>query len=96
MNPRENRKTTEISSPNVSERTPDYVIEVVDERLRDLRVQKMATLKALEELKTGGRKVTNRDYFDLVKQFELELAKINETITALLIRTGKTNLFTEF
>lgn len=96
MNPQEYRKTNESPSLMPSERTPDFVIEVVDERLRDLRVQKMANIKALEELKTGGRKVTNRDYFDLVKQFELELAKINETITDLLIRTGKTNLFDQF
>ncbi|MFW9855467.1 MAG: hypothetical protein ACFFFG_10415 [Candidatus Thorarchaeota archaeon] len=96
MNTKEDHTVLDSASPLFPERTPNYVSEVVDEHLRDLRIQKMATIKALEELKTGGRKVTNRDYFDLVKQFELDLAKINERITDLLIRSGKTNLFDHF
>ncbi|UCG01577.1 MAG: zinc ribbon domain-containing protein [Candidatus Heimdallarchaeota archaeon] len=71
---------------------PDFVTGVLDDRLRDLRLRKLANEKALQELKEGRKKVSSRDYFDLIKQFELELAKINEAITELLVRTGKTNL----
>ncbi len=51
-----------------------------------------AARKALEELKEGRKKVASREYFDLLKQFEFELAKIREERTELLIKTGKTNL----
>jgi hypothetical protein len=74
------------------ENEPDFVSGVLDERLRDLRLRKLANEKALQELKEGRKKVASRDYFELVKQFELELAKINEAMTELLIRTGKTNI----
>ncbi|MFW9905846.1 MAG: hypothetical protein ACFFFH_16050 [Candidatus Thorarchaeota archaeon] len=77
--------------PNES-KEPDFVTGVLDDRLRDLRLRKLANEKALQELKEGRKKVSSRDYFDLIKQFELELAKINEAITELLVRTGKTNL----
>ncbi|MFX0172372.1 MAG: hypothetical protein ACFE9L_10655 [Candidatus Hodarchaeota archaeon] len=80
----------------IQEKDPDFVTGVLDERLRDLRIRKLATEKALQELKEGRRKVANRDYFELVKQFELELAKVNEEITELLIRTGKTNILSNF
>ena len=85
------RGTTEPTSDQ--ERKPDFVAGVLEDRLRDLRLRKLANEKALQELKEGRKKVASRDYFDLIKQFELELAKINEAITELLIRTGKTNLF---
>jgi hypothetical protein len=84
-----NNGGTEHSSEN---REPDFVMGVLDDRLRDLRLRKLANEKALQELKEGRKKVSSRDYFDLIKQFELELAKINEAITELLVRTGKTNL----
>lgn len=74
------------------EKEPDFVTGVLDDRLRDLRLRKLANEKTLQELKEGRRKVSSRDYFELLKQFELELAKINEAITELLVRTGKTNL----
>ncbi len=79
-------------STNDQEKEPDFVTGVLDDRLRDLRLRKLANEKTLQELKEGRRKVANRDYFDLIRQFELELAKINEAITELLVRTGKTNL----
>lgn len=82
---------TELQS--TQQRTPDFVTGVLDDRLRDLRLRKLANEKALQELKEGRKKVSSRDYFELIKQFELELAKINEAITELLVRTGKTNLF---
>lgn len=81
---------TEIHSSKKA--VPDFVTGVLDDRLRDLRIRKLANEKALQELKEGHRKVANRDYFELVKQFELEIAKINEEITEMLTRTGKTNI----
>ena len=84
-----NNGGTEHSNKN---KEPDFVMGVLDDRLRDLRLRKLANEKALQELKEGRKKVSSRDYFDLIKQFELELAKINEAITELLVRTGKTNL----
>jgi hypothetical protein len=80
----------------IQEKDPDFVAGVLDERLRDLRIRKLATEKALQELKEGRRKVASRDYFELVKQFELELAKVNEEMTELLVRTGKTNILSNF
>ncbi|MHA2293846.1 MAG: hypothetical protein ACXACK_16920 [Candidatus Hodarchaeales archaeon] len=77
----------------IHEKEPDFVTGVLDDRLRDLRLRKLANEKTLQELKEGRKKVASRDYFELIKQFELELAKINEGITELLVRTGKTNLF---
>lgn len=74
------------------EKRPDFVTGVLDDRLRDLRLRKLANEKTLQELKEGRKKVSSRDYFELIKQFELELAKINEAITELLVKTGKTNL----
>lgn len=74
------------------EKEPDFVSGVLDDRLRDLRLRKLANEKALQELKEGRKKVASRDYFDLIKNFELELAKLNEAIRELLIRTGKTNI----
>jgi len=91
---KESLKNSEIPpdpSP-VQNKEPDFVSGVLDDRLRDLRLRKQANEKALQELKEGRKKVASRDYFDLVKQFELELAKINDAITELLIRTGKTNI----
>ncbi|MFX0122183.1 MAG: hypothetical protein ACFFAE_00975 [Candidatus Hodarchaeota archaeon] len=85
-----NNGSTDHSSNQHKE--PDFVTGVLDDRLRDLRLRKLANEKALQELKEGRKKVSSRDYFDLIKQFELELAKINEAITELLVRTGKTNL----
>ena len=85
-----NNGGTENPSNQIKE--PDFVTGVLDDRLRDLRLRKLANEKALQELKEGRKKVSSRDYFDLIKQFELELAKINEAITELLVRTGKTNL----
>ena len=90
LNFHRNTNGTENSSNQVKE--PDFVTGVLDDRLRDLRLRKLANEKALQELKEGRKKVSSRDYFDLIKQFELELAKINEAITELLVRTGKTNL----
>ncbi len=81
------------SDPSPSqEKEPDFVSGVLDDRLRDLRLRKLANEKALQELKEGRKKVASRDYFELIKQFELELAKINEAIREMLIRTGKTNI----
>ena len=91
---KESLKNSEIPpdpSP-VQNKEPDFVSGVLDDRLRDLRLRKQANEKALQELKEGRKKVASRDYFDLVKQFELELAKINDATTELLIRTGKTNI----
>ena len=82
---------TSDSSPS-QEKEPDFVSGVLDDRLRDLRLRKLANEKALQELKEGRKKVASRDYFELIKQFELELAKINEAIREMLIRTGKTNI----
>jgi len=84
------RGTAETTSDQ--EREPDFVTGVLEDRLRDLRLRKLANEKALQELKEGRKKVSSRDYFELIKQFELELAKINDAITELLVRTGKTNL----
>jgi hypothetical protein len=84
-------KRTPEPSP-IQEKDPDFVIGVLEDRLRDLRIRKLANERALQELKEGRRKVTSRDYFDLVRQFELELAKIDEEMTELLVRTGKTNI----
>ena len=64
----------------------------LEEMLRDLRIHELAAKRALQELKEGRKKVAGREYFELLKQFELELAKIAEERTELLIRTGKTNL----
>ncbi|MHA2073581.1 MAG: hypothetical protein ACW97X_03105 [Candidatus Hodarchaeales archaeon] len=86
-----NTHRTPDPSPS-QEKEPDFVSGVLDDRLRDLRLRKMANEKALQELKEGRKKVASREYFELVKQFELELAKINEAIRELLIRTGKTNI----
>ncbi|MFX0085701.1 MAG: hypothetical protein ACFFAU_08505 [Candidatus Hodarchaeota archaeon] len=86
-----NANQTSDASPK-PDHEPDFVSGVLDERLRDLRLRKLANEKALQELKEGRKKVASRDYFELVKQFELELAKINEAMTELLIRTGKTNI----
>jgi len=71
---------------------PDFVNGFLEELLRDLRIRELAANKALEELKEQRKKVSSREYFDLLKQFELELAKIREERTELLIKTGKTNL----
>ncbi|WP_455139893.1 hypothetical protein, partial [Candidatus Hodarchaeum mangrovi] len=79
-------------TPNQHDKDPEFVIGVLQDRLRDLRIRKLANEKALQELKEGRKKVHSREYFDLVRQFELELAKLNEEITELLIRTGKTNI----
>jgi hypothetical protein len=87
---RETKKQAENAVAH--EKDPDFVSGVLDDRLRDLRIRKLANEKALQELKEGRRKVANRDYFELIKQFESELAKINEEITELLVRTGKTNI----
>lgn len=84
-------KSKKDSSSQMKEE-PDFVTGVLDDRLRDLRIRKLANERALQELKEGRKKVASRDYFELIKEFELELAKINEAITELLIRTGKTNL----
>jgi len=71
---------------------PDFVNGFLEELLRDLRIRELAAKKALEELKIQRKKVASREYFDLLKQFEFELAKIREERTELLIKTGKTNL----
>ncbi|MHA1972948.1 MAG: hypothetical protein ACTSW1_08145 [Candidatus Hodarchaeales archaeon] len=75
------------------EKDPEFVLGVLEDRLRDLRIRKLANEKALQELREVRRKVPDRDYFDLIRQFELEVARINEEIAELLRRTGKTNLF---
>ena len=71
---------------------PDFVNGFLEELLRDLRIRELAANKALEELKVQRKKVAGREYFDLLKQFEFELAKIREERTELLVKTGKTNL----
>ncbi|MHA1512613.1 MAG: hypothetical protein ACTSRJ_00935 [Candidatus Hodarchaeales archaeon] len=71
---------------------PDFLNGFLEELLRDLRIRELAAKKALEELKEQRKKVSSREYFDLLKQFEFELAKIREERTELLIKTGKTNL----
>ncbi|UCE13431.1 MAG: hypothetical protein JSV04_14765 [Candidatus Heimdallarchaeota archaeon] len=86
------RNSKSIDGSSDHKRRPDFVTGVLDDRLRDLRLRKLANEKTLQELKEGRKKVSSRDYFELVKQFELELAKINEAITELLVKTGKTNL----
>ena len=83
---------THFETTNPHDKDPEFVIGVLQDRLRDLRIRKLANEKALQELKEGRKKVHSREYFDLVRQFELELAKLNEEITELLIRTGKTNI----
>ncbi|MHA2093260.1 MAG: hypothetical protein ACW98F_01280 [Candidatus Hodarchaeales archaeon] len=92
----QNNKKTPVSSlknQNKSpENIPDFVNGFLEERLRDLRIHELAAKRALQELKEGRKKVAGREYFELLKQFELELAKIAEERTELLIRTGKTNL----
>lgn len=87
-----NTKRSTDATPN-QEREPDFVTGVLEDRLRDLRLRKLANERTLQELKEGRKKVSSREYFELVKQFELELAEINEAITEILVRTGKTNLF---
>ena len=71
---------------------PEFVNGFLEELLRDLRIRELAAKKALEELKEQRKKVASREYFDLLKQFEFELAKIREERTELLVKTGKTNL----
>ena len=71
---------------------PEFVNDFIGERLRDLRIRELAAKKALEELKEGRKKVASREYFDLLKQFELELARIAEERKDLLNQTGKSNL----
>lgn len=71
---------------------PDFVNGFLEELLRDLRIRELAAKKALEELKVQRKKVASREYFDILKQFELELAKIREERNELLVKTGKTNL----
>ncbi|MHA1228159.1 MAG: hypothetical protein ACTSPV_15550, partial [Candidatus Hodarchaeales archaeon] len=91
-------KKIEKNKPDINEipkqeKDPEFVLGVLEDRLRDLRIRKLANEKALQELREVRRKVPDRDYFDLIRQFELEVARINEEITELLKRTGKTNLF---
>ena len=75
------------------ENMPDFVNEFVGERLKELRIHELAANKALDELKEGRKKVASREYFELLKQFEYELAKIAEERRDLLRRSGKSNLF---
>ena len=92
----QNHKSTPSSSNKPSskspENIPDFINGFLEERLRDLRIHELASKRALQELKEGRKKVAGREYFELLKQFEFELAKIAEERTELLIRTGKTNL----
>jgi hypothetical protein len=92
----QNKKNTPSSSNHSKnkspENIPDFVNGFLEERLRDLRIHELAAKRALQELKEGRKKVAGREYFELLKQFEFELAKIAEERTELLIRTGKTNL----
>ena len=78
--------------PLVEQNIPDFVNGFLEERLRDLRISELATKRALVELKEQRKKVGSKEYFELLKQFEFDLAKIAEERTELLVRTGKTNL----
>ena len=81
------------SGPQKAEKNlPEFVNGFLEELLRDLRIRELAAKKALEELKQQRKKVASREYFDLLKQFEFELAKIREERNELLVKTGKTNL----
>jgi hypothetical protein len=90
------KKDVAFSHSPVSQKSeknlPEFVNGFLEELLRDLRIRELAANKALEELKEQRKKVASREYFDLLKQFEFELAKIREERTELLIKTGKTNL----
>jgi hypothetical protein len=83
----------ENEGKNSPENVPDFVNEFLGERLKELRIHELAANKALEELKEGRKKVASREYFELLKQFEYELAKIAEERRDLLSRSGKSNLF---
>ncbi|MHA2053804.1 MAG: hypothetical protein ACXAB2_09005 [Candidatus Hodarchaeales archaeon] len=76
----------------VAKNVPDFVNDFLEERLRDLRIVELATKRALEELKEQRKKVGSKEYFELLKQFEFDLAKIAEERKELLTKTGKTNL----
>ena len=82
----------ENEGKNSPENVPDFVNEFLGERLKELRIHELAANKALEELKEGRKKVASREYFELLKQFEYELAKIAEERRDLLSRSGKSNL----
>lgn len=86
----EDREENQISSEN-SEK-PEFLDELLKQRLTELRHRKTAVQSALVELKSGTRKIANRDYFDLLRQFELELAQIEEQITSIMVKSGLTNL----
>ena len=90
------KKTQSLSQSSESQKSekniPAFLNGFLEELLRDLRIRELAAKKALEELKEQRKKVASREYFDLLKQFEFELAKIREERTELLVKTGKTNL----
>ncbi len=92
----QNQKSSSSSSLTAKKKSPenlpDFVNGFLEERLRDLRIHELAAKRALQELKEGRKKVAGREYFELLKQFEFELAKIAEERTELLLKTGKTNL----
>ncbi len=93
QNKQHNASSRENNVNNSPTNVPDFVNEFLGERLRDLRIHELAAKKALEELKEGRKKVASREYFDLLKQFEFELAKIAEERRDLMNRTGKSNLY---